>query len=182
MKLRFAVACALLLVTGLWAAMFAFNAWAQSRKVDPGPQNESAFFHGYQPGNVITQFCGPPGTCTWGSSNGANSDNHYVRHSLDFQADLAIQPNREAELVSALRDDIVRSLELSHARVISRRDELGGGYRYEYVNGNSVGSISVQAPEHPFIQRDKPLGQGWEDIRIKLNVAEKWNEWAFTAR
>jgi hypothetical protein len=176
MKLVFAVVTICVFLAGTWAALFVFNRWAESRKVSPGPANESAFLRGYRPGDLIKQYCGRPGTCSYGTSDESGEDRHYVRHALEFQADLAIPVNREAELVSALQDDFVRQLEFSHTQVTGRDQGPNGSLLYHYRSGNSVGSISMQPPEHPLVERDKPLSEGWEDLRIKLTVEERWDE------
>lgn len=177
MKLALSFVSAFALLAGVWVVVFAFNIWAQSRKVVPGPENESAFLRDYHEGNALERFYLPNEPCTWGSSHGSNSDNHYVRHSLDFQSDCIIKTNLKKHLVDAIQAEISRRLELTHASVTKKHEEPNGGYSYTYKSGNSVGSIMVDPLEHPFAQRDKPLPEDLEDVRIKLRMEEKWNEW-----
>jgi hypothetical protein len=176
MKLAFSFVSVFSLLAGVWAAVFAFNIRGQSRRVDPGPENESAFLRDYHPGNALRRFYLPNEPCTWGSSHGSNSDNHYVHHSLDFQSDCIIKTNLKKQLVDVIQAEISRR-QLTHAYVTQKHEEPNGGYSYTYKSGNSVGSIMVDPVEHPFVQRDRPLPEDLEDVRIKLRIEEKWNEW-----
>ncbi len=167
---------ALALATTLWAAQFVFEAWVNSRRVDPGRQNESAFYRAYDPDRIISKYVLPDKPSTWGTSEQSSSDEHYVHHSAALDANLIIQNSREVELLDALKDDVTLTLKHVGARVTRATDIPGGGYEIGYENGNSEGTIMLPAPQNQN-GVSLALGPEWSAITVKLTVKEKYNEW-----
>ena len=132
-------------------------------------------------GSTFPRCVRPPGTCNWRRSTGAGTGDHYVRHSIDFNANLAIQRSREDDLVRALREDILRTLAATHTHVTKTDHVSNSGYYIAYEIDNSVGAISVH---HPSILSFNAIDCWTEagNIRITMNVVERWNEWALFVR
>jgi hypothetical protein len=85
-----------------------------------------------------------------------------------------MQANRERELMTALRENIVGWLRITGMNVVGTHDEADGGFTYKYTSGNSVGSISVQALEHLVTQRRYPVPSGLDDVALKIALEETW--------
>ena len=155
-----------------------FSAWADDHKMMPGPSNETEFFKAFNPESVIQRYLEPPpAISTWGRSTGAGTDGQTVDHSIEFQADLVIETSREADLVRELHGDLSQTLVATHTRITRREGDSGGEYGFGYKDARSIGVATIQPLEHPFVQHEKPLRPGLEDVRIKIAVQEKTSNW-----
>jgi hypothetical protein len=85
-------------------------------------------------------------------------------------------------LLNALREDIMSRLRLANANVVASDDGLDGGFTYKYTAGNSVGTISVQAPEYRAAVRRYPLPSGLDDVSLNIVMEETWTRPASETR
>ena len=58
--------------------------------------------------------------------------------------------------------------------VVATHYEADGGFTYNYTSGNSVGSISVQAPSHQMTVRRYFVPGGLNDVELKIALEETW--------
>jgi hypothetical protein len=54
--------------------------------------------------------------------------------------------------------------------------------RSEYISGNSVGTISVQAPEYDVTMRRYPVPSGLDDASLNIVMEETWTRPASETR
>jgi hypothetical protein len=157
-----------------WASLVGLVGWVNAHRIMPSPENETALYQSYDPEQVIKKFRyegeGHEDGSGIGSSNGIKS----IQHNRDFRPRFTMQASRERELVNALREDIILWLRATGANVVTTHDEADGGFTYKYISGNSVGSISVQAPVHHVIERHYPLPTGLDDVAVKIALEERW--------
>ncbi len=157
-----------------YAALFGWDRWINAHRIMPSPENETALYQSYDPEPVINKFRyegeGHEDGSGIGSSNGIKS----IQHSRDFRPRFTMQAHRVRELVNALREDIILRLRTTGVNVVATHDESDGGFTYKYTSGNSVGSISVQAPEQNVTERKYPMPSGLDDVALKIALEETW--------
>jgi hypothetical protein len=175
-RLRFVFATLCTLLAGIYCSLWVFQVWAESRKVTPAPENESVFFRTYHPEQVILRLYAPNTRYTWGTSDGGSSDNHFAYHSWNFQSDLVVRENTLNQVLHALDSDITRLFDTTNTRLLEKKPNPAGGFRYRYKSGRSVGFISVQPPQDFRALEEDLLPPGLEGIRVRIDIEEKWNE------
>jgi hypothetical protein len=156
-----------------FAALVIQAQWEISHRIVPGPQNRSTFLKGYNPEEVIKKFRYPESFGS-GHSSGAGSDTVSVHHNSGFDGEFAIESSRKLELMAALNEDVLRQLALTDTRVVGKSVEPEGGIRYEYVSGNSVGSISVHPPKPAGFHRNAAMPTTVEYVSWEIKLDETW--------
>ncbi len=157
-----------------WTALLGWDRWVNDHRIVAGPQNESPLYQSYDPEPVIKKFRYEGESYGGGHGNGASQLIKYIRHSQDFTPRFTMQANRERELLNALREDIMLRLRITGMTVVATHDEADGGFTYNYTSGNSVGSISVQAPGHQMTVRRYFVPSGLDDVELKIALEETW--------
>lgn len=165
-----------------WAMVVGLNGWINAHRLIAGPKNESTFYQNYDPEQVIARFRYTGEGHDGGHSNGALQLIKFIRHSGDFTPRFTMQAGREPDLLNALREDIMSRLRLTKANVVASDDALDGGFTCKYISGNSVGTISVQAPEYRAAVRRYPVPSGLDDVRLKIVMEETWTRPASETR
>jgi hypothetical protein len=156
-----------------YATLLGWDRWVNARRIMAGPGNESSLYQSYDPEQVIREF--RYGSESYGSGNG-NGALHLIKsikHNREFIPRFTMQANREQELLIALRKDIV--LHLTGMTVVATHDDPDGSFIYKYTSGNSVGSISVQAPVHHMTVPRYPVPSGLDDVALNIVLEETWS-------
>ncbi len=97
-----------------------------------------------------------------------------IEHNADFEPEFTIESSRKIELMTALRNDVLRRLAFSNAQVVGKREEVNGEFKYEYVSGTSIGTISFHPPVPAHVHRNMALPSGLEDITLQIDLKETW--------
>jgi hypothetical protein len=159
-----------------WVSLLGWQGWIDSHRLVAGPQNQSVFLRAYNPEQVIRKFrC--DGTFGAGSMTSATSEIHWIKHQAGFYPEFTIESDKGADLMKALRADIVNWFLITNTNVVANQESPNGGFTYEYASGRSAGSISVQPPVHRSVQRRTActaLPSGLEDVTLKIDIEETW--------
>ena len=129
-----------------WTVPVGWDRLVNGHRISAGPRNETALYQSYDPEPVIKRFRYERESYGAGHGDGASQLITYIRHNQDFTPRFTMQASQERELLNALREDILLRLRITGITVVATHDEADGGFTYKYTSGNSVGSISVQAP------------------------------------
>jgi len=158
-----------------WGVLLGLQRWIDSRRIIAGPQNQSAFYKGYDPEEVFKRFRSTSQSYSSGSYTGAEQGTELVRHSKGYDPHFTIESRRKTELVTATEQRIRDDLQVTGTRVTSRFEEASGNFGYNYTTPNGSGSITVHLPVQDEIQRNIKLPGGLEDISVKIDLQEIWN-------
>ena len=165
--------CSLFVLT---LAALAINGWWENtHRIVPGPQNKSSFLQTYDPEGVITRFRYKGQNFSQSRSVGAAPDTRSIKHTADFDPEFTIESSRKAGLMTALKEDVMRRLALTDTKVVGKSEGADGGFEYEYVSGQSAGSISAHPPTPANVQRNMPLPNGIEDVTLEIDLKETWS-------
>lgn len=159
----------------VWGGAVVCQQWIDSRRIIAGPQNQSAFYRGYDPEEVVERFRNPYEGYGRLSDSSAVQDTEFVKHSKGFEPQFTIESYRKAELVNAIDQQIRSELEVTGTHVIYRFEEPSGNFGYKYATPNGGGSIVVHLPEPYAVTRNMPLPSNLEDISLKIDLEETWN-------
>lgn len=157
-----------------WMALFGWDRWVNAHRIVAGPENESPIYQSYDPEPIIKQFRYEGEGYESGHGKGASQLITYIHHNQDFMRRFTMQADRERQLLSALREDILLRLRMTGMNVVAAHDETDGGFTYRYTFANSVGSISVQAPGRETTERRYPVPSGLDDVELKIALGETW--------
>jgi hypothetical protein len=157
-----------------WEGLLFAQQWIDSHRIIASPQNQSAFYKGFDPEEVIKRFRCPDEGYGSGGSTGAVQTTEFVKHSKSFEPQFTIESLRKTELVSAINEQIRNELQLMRTHVINRVEDPSGNFTYNYTTPNGGGFISVHSPVHHDVQRNRVLPSDLEDISIEIDLEETW--------
>lgn len=170
---RLAIVLIFVLVVG-WMSLVGWDRWLAVHRIVAGPENETALYQNYDPEGVIKNFRYEGENYGGGRARGAVQLINSIRQSKDFTPHFTMRSDRERDLMTAVRQDILLWLRIKGTNVVASDVGADGGFTYKYVSGNSVGSISVQAPVHHTTERLYPVPSGLEDVDLNITLEETW--------
>lgn len=161
------ITTAFALVAGVGAARLYFDALAKPHRAT---DNDSPFFLVYQPGKVITRFYLPNQPCTGAYSKSGGDEGP---RDVNFETTCVIPSNLEEQFVGAIHDELLHTLNASHATVRKEEDHAVYGYRCSYRSGRSRGTVEIEPLERLIAQGEGAPPQGLERVRVRLRVNEE---------
>lgn len=159
----------------MWVGAVAWQGWINAHMLIAGPQNQSVFYRGYDPEEVVKRFRAD-GSDSSLSGSGAGQNTEFIRHFKHLEAHFVIASSRKTEFVTAINEQIQSELQGTSTHVVDRVEEPDGNFGYQYTTPNGGGSILVHLPVHDdLIHRNIALANGLEDIALRIELEETWN-------
>jgi hypothetical protein len=157
-----------------------------SQTVYATPERRSAFLKTYTPNTVIKTFQSPG----WYGGSGASDNPHAGEHATFqkmFDARFAMRSEDRKALTAALHQGIVDEVRDAGGWVYDTTGDDAVGYRLRYVDGKSIGTISVGPaleldPDHlGGLYADRPrkesllnLSPGEIPVEVTISIEEIW--------
>jgi hypothetical protein len=84
--------------------------------------------------------------------------------------------------LSCKREDVVSRLRFTNTTVVASHEGPNGGFTFNYVAGNNVGSISAEQSANDSVWWNHVLARGYEDVTVKIALEETWTRPASETR
>jgi len=163
------------LLLGLCGAVAFPVVWDCFHTLYPTAQTESTFLRNYTPKLAIEGFEEQPSRS--GRDYTAAPGRGFVTHTLRFDWQFAMRPEKRLSLMNALRDDASAQLVVNGARILSQNGNPHDGFHFDYKLGKSVGALTIlplvvaaSLPNH----RDPLLPEGTVDVTVNIEQKEMW--------
>ncbi len=133
----------------------------------PGPESQSAFLKGYDPGGVIGGFHDGGKPFAMPRNLEASGSDGFVTSRLTLEPKFTLAAGKDAKgLMEALRNDARASLKRNGAAILTDRDEEPGGFLLGYQDGPVRGAIAAKMSE----------GAGAGETKLDIKIQEMWSE------
>jgi hypothetical protein len=105
------------------------------------PERESAFLKNYTLDATIKPFVSPRWISSIGSGDSAGAGNRAAHYDKEFEARFAMRSDDRQALMTALAQNIATEIGKSGGRIIAESGDTSEGFRFEYAEGRSKGTI-----------------------------------------
>lgn len=128
----------------------------------------------YSPNTAIEPFRLTGFSSMEGRGSGAGAGEGFTTHTADFERYFTVRSAEKVRLMVAVSEDLERALIASGAEITSKSGDAVGGYHFEYVAGQTKGSVTISPLGPGKTMRRMPLPAGSEDIALMIDMKEKW--------